>query len=179
MNCNEACRLIPSYVKKELPDRELEEFLRHVEHCSDCMDELDTYYTVYQALDLLDDGGHQEYNFRRMLKDDISFSWRRLKRKRTAGVLCAVFLVLTELLLAAGVYTGYQIRRGEEEYLLIQRAMLYMNGVLPVVVGEGLPDEAVPGLEAGQPPTVSMKHLTGTVKKARPEAETEKSESES
>lgn len=40
MTCNEARRLITAYVKKELPDRELEQFLYHVEHCSDCMDEL-------------------------------------------------------------------------------------------------------------------------------------------
>ena len=35
MTCNEARRLITAYVKKELPDRELEQFLYHVEHCSD------------------------------------------------------------------------------------------------------------------------------------------------
>ena len=71
MTCNEARRLITAYVKKELPDRELEQFLYHVEHCSDCMDELDTYYTVYQALDLLDSGGCHNYDFRNMLKNEI------------------------------------------------------------------------------------------------------------
>ena len=46
MTCNEARRLITAYVKKELPDRELEQFLYHVEHCRHgCMDELG--YVLY------------------------------------------------------------------------------------------------------------------------------------
>ena len=86
MNCNEARRMITAYVKKELSEKELEAFLHHIAHCSDCMDELDTYYTVYQALDLLDSGDHHDYDFRRMLSDDIRASWRRLRRRRVRCV---------------------------------------------------------------------------------------------
>lgn len=127
MKCNEARRMITSYVKKELSDKDLEQFLAHVEHCSDCMDELDTYYTVYQALDLLDSGDHHDYNFRRMLQEDMRISQRRLLRRKAAAVLCGVLLILTEVLLAASVYTGYEIEKMQTEYTMIQRALLRVN----------------------------------------------------
>ena len=117
MNCNEARRMITAYVKKELSEKELEAFLHHIAHCSDCMDELDTYYTVYQALDLLDSGDHHDYDFRRMLSDDIRASWRRLRRRRVLGAVGGILLVLTECLLIGSAYTGYEsLEQGQTEY---------------------------------------------------------------
>ena len=113
MNCNEARRMITAYVKKELSEKELEAFLHHIAHCSDCMDELDTYYTVYQALDLLDSGDHHDYDFRRMLSDDIRASWRRLRRRRVLGAVGGILLVLTECLLIGSAYTGYELKQGQ------------------------------------------------------------------
>ena len=127
MTCNEARRLITAYVKKELPDRELEQFLYHVEHCSDCMDELDTYYTVYQALDLLDSGGCHNYDFRNMLKNEIRATKKGILRRRIAGILLGILVVAAELLLAVSVYTGYEIDRGAQQSTLIERAILHMN----------------------------------------------------
>ena len=127
MTCNEARRLITAYVKKELPDRELEQFLYHVEHCSDCMDELDTYYTVYQALDLLDSGGCHNYDFRNMLKNEIRATKKGILRRRIAGILLGILVVAAELLLAVSVYTGYEIDRGVQQSTLIGRAILHMN----------------------------------------------------
>ena len=127
MTCNEARRLITAYVKKELPDRELEQFLYHVEHCSDCMDELDTYYTVYQALDLLDSGGCHNYDFRNMLKNEIREKKKGILRRKIAGILLGILVVAAELLLAVSVYTGYEIDRGAQQSTLIERAILHMN----------------------------------------------------
>lgn len=127
MTCNEARRLITAYVKKELPDRELEQFLYHVEHCSDCMDELDTYYTVYQALDLLDSGGCHNYDFRNMLKNEIRATKKGILRRKIAGILLGILVVAAELLLAVSVYTGYEIDRGAQQSTLIERAILHMN----------------------------------------------------
>lgn len=120
-------RLITAYVKKELPDRELEQFLYHVEHCSDCMDELDTYYTVYQALDLLDSGGCHNYDFRNMLKNEIRATKKGILRRKIAGILLGILVVAAELLLAVSVYTGYEIDRGAQQSTLIERAILHMN----------------------------------------------------
>ena len=127
MTCNEARRLITAYVKKELPDRELEQFLYHVEHCSDCMDELDTYYTVYQALDLLDSGGCHNYDFRNMLKNEIRVTKKGILRRKIAGILLGILVVAAELLLAVSVYTGYEIDRGAQQSTLIEWAILHMN----------------------------------------------------
>ncbi len=127
MNCNEARRMVTSYVKKELSDKELEQFLHHVEHCRDCMDELDTYYTVYQALDLLDSGQHHDYNFGNMLKEDLRASHRWLAWRKVCGVLLAALLLGTELLMGFSVYTGFEMKQGQQEYTLIQRAMLRLD----------------------------------------------------
>lgn len=127
MTCNEARRLITAYVKRELPDRELEQFLYHVEHCSDCMDELDTYYTVYQALDLLDSGGCHDYDFRNMLKNEIRSTKKGILRRKIAAILLGVLVVTAELLLGVSVYTGYEIDRGVQQSTLIERAILHMN----------------------------------------------------
>ena len=114
MNCNEARRMITAYVKKELSEKELEAFLHHIAHCSDCMDELDTYYTVYQALDLLDSGDHHDYDFRRMLSDDIRASWRRLRRRRVLGAVGGILLVLTECLLIEALIPDTSLNRGRQ-----------------------------------------------------------------
>ena len=40
MNCQEAQRLVMPYIQDELTDRELEEFLEHVETCPACQEEI-------------------------------------------------------------------------------------------------------------------------------------------
>lgn len=127
MNCNEARRMITPYVKKELSEKEMEQFLHHVEHCSDCMDELDTYYMVYQALDLLDSDSHHNYDLKKMLREDLRSAQRRLVRKRVLGIFTALMLFLTELLLGMSVYTGYEVEKMQTEHTLIQRAILRLN----------------------------------------------------
>lgn len=128
MNCNEARRMITAYVEKKLTDRELEQFLHHVEHCGDCMDELDIYFMVYRALDTLDSGAHHEFDFRKMLENDIRMSHRRLMRKKILSILYAVLLLLTEVFLAFSVYTGFELREDENRFTTIQRAILRING---------------------------------------------------
>ena len=81
MKCMEARRLITSFIRKELGEKEQEEFLKHVEHCADCRDELDIYFTVHRALDSLDSGSHS-YDFQNMLEEEIRAAKRGiLKRK--------------------------------------------------------------------------------------------------
>ncbi len=144
MTCNEARRMITPYVKKELSEKETEEFLHHIENCSDCMDELDTYYTVYQALDLLDSTDRHDFNFRNMLKEDIRMAQRKIALRKTLTAAAAVLLILTELLMGYSVYTGYRIKQGEEQLTVIQRAML-RSGTTPWYAEDGLQNEAEPG----------------------------------
>ena len=57
-------------------------------------------------------------------------------RKRVNRVLLGLFFVLTEILLAVGVYTGYEVEKGQAEYTMIQRALLRVNW------NESLPENA-------------------------------------
>ncbi len=46
MTCKEAERLVMPYIRDELTDEELREFLEHLETCPDCREELEIYFTV-------------------------------------------------------------------------------------------------------------------------------------
>lgn len=127
MKCIEARRMVTPFVNKELTDRETEQFLRHIEHCSDCMDELDIYFTVYKALNTLDSGTHQEYNFRKMLHEDIRLTKRGIAHRKAFHLCRGIVLALAELLMILSVYTGYQVRRGEIENSIFQRAIYRLN----------------------------------------------------
>lgn len=104
MNCVEAKRMVTRFVNKELTYQELEQFLRHVEHCADCMDELDIYFTMYKAFDMLDTGSHQEYDFKKMLREELHAAWRRVVLHRIFRVLRDVFVAVLILLMLFGVY---------------------------------------------------------------------------
>lgn len=107
VNCIEARRMVSAYVNKELSAKETEAFLDHIAHCSDCMDELDVYFTVYRALNSLDASEHHEFNFKKMLEEDIRMERRSLFRKKTISLIRIIMLFAAEVLLLLSVYTAY------------------------------------------------------------------------
>jgi anti-sigma factor RsiW len=107
--------MVTPYVKGELSDKEMERFLKHIEQCSDCMDELDIYFTVYQAMDLLDTGENQEYDFKKRLWNSIRMSKRRLLLGRIERISRAALLFCSELCLAASVIVGIQAKLGRQD----------------------------------------------------------------
>lgn len=121
MNCMEARRMVTPFIKRELSDREAEQFLRHIEHCSDCMDELDMYFTVYKALDTLESGVHNELDFQKMLEADIRFVKRGIQRRKAVKAMRSVTLIAVELLLLLSVYAGYRVRKSESEQNHVQK----------------------------------------------------------
>lgn len=123
MNCMEARRMVTPFINKELSDKETEQFLKHIEHCSDCMDELDIYFTVYRALDTLDSGSHQEYNFRKMMQEEIRAAKRRVLVRKVSRGLRGAVIVLAEILLLFSVFTGYEMKRGENRRTTLHRAI--------------------------------------------------------
>ena len=54
MTCKEAESLVMPYIKNELTDEELFEFLEHIEHCPECREELEIYFTVDVGIRQLD-----------------------------------------------------------------------------------------------------------------------------
>lgn len=113
MNCIEARRMVTQYVNKELSVKETEAFLDHIEHCSDCMDELDIYFTVYRALNSLDTGEHHEFNFKKMLAEDIRMERKAIFRKKVAAVIRLILLLTVTAALLFGAYTWYESEYGE------------------------------------------------------------------
>ena len=113
MNCMEARRMVTPYIKGELSEKELEQFLKHIEQCSDCMDELDIYFTVYQAMDRLDAEDHPDYNFKRMLNESIHAAKRRIVFSRIFRLMRTALFVLTDLLLLLCVIAGIRLSQGQ------------------------------------------------------------------
>lgn len=72
MDCRTAESMVNGYIQKELNDKELDAFLKHIENCSSCYDELETYYIVYAATKQLDENQEDSiYDFKGMLQEDI------------------------------------------------------------------------------------------------------------
>lgn len=77
MICREAESLVTPYIRHELSDEKLEEFLEHIETCENCKEELEIYYTVDVGIKQLDtDTG--DYNIRGTMEADILSSKQRL-----------------------------------------------------------------------------------------------------
>ena len=61
MDCVRTQQLIRPYLEGILSDRELEEFLDHVEHCQTCFGELEVYFSIYRTLNNVDEKGNYKY----------------------------------------------------------------------------------------------------------------------
>ncbi len=136
MNCMEARRMVTPYIKGELSEKELEQFLKHIDQCSDCMDELDIYFTVYQAMDRLDAEDHPDYNFKRMLNESIHASKRRIVLSRVFRLLRTALFLLTDLLLLLCIITGIQLSQGESVEPVFQRIWLNFYGPAELIEQE-------------------------------------------
>ena len=55
MDCLTFRKLISSYMKKELPDEELNDFLCHMKSCKECREELEINYIVEEGVRILDE----------------------------------------------------------------------------------------------------------------------------
>lgn len=77
MLCKDAEKLVMPYIRHELEDAVMEEFLEHVDSCENCKEELEIYYTVEAGIRQLDkDTGH--YNIKGDMEADIQTSKQRL-----------------------------------------------------------------------------------------------------
>lgn len=157
MNCMEVRRMVTPFIKKELSDKEAEQFLKHIEHCSDCMDELDIYFTVYKALDTLDSGNHTEYDFRKLLHEEIRSVKRGILRRKVFHIMQGTLLVFVEILLLLSVYTTFEVQKVQMEQSTFHKAIHSLHA------GDGLhfraieeKEEAEKTLELQQTPETGM-----------------------
>ena len=85
MNCKECEKKIPNYIKNELEDEDLEDFIAHVEECPSCKEELSIQYLVtVGVMRLEDDGG---FDLTRELDGKLNRNISLLHRNRNRNRL--------------------------------------------------------------------------------------------
>ncbi len=99
MNCVTAQQLIRAYLDGYLSDRELEDFLNHVQTCPDCFDELEVYYSIYRTLNDVDEKG--DYNFKKKLHRKLEGSRAYLRRRNQSKAFKVALIFSAEFALAA------------------------------------------------------------------------------
>lgn len=77
MLCKDAERLVIPYIRHELDDAVMEEFLEHIDSCENCKEELEIYYTVEAGIRQLDSDA-ERYNIKGDMEMDILVSRQRL-----------------------------------------------------------------------------------------------------
>ena len=95
MNCVRAQQLVKPYLDGLLSDRELEEFLDHMQNCQDCFDELEVYFSIYRTLDNVDEKG--DYNFTKKLHAKLEDSRMYLRRRYQGKAVRALVILVAEM----------------------------------------------------------------------------------
>lgn len=100
MKCEQARECVDEYIKKTLPERTQEEFIKHVKKCPECFQELETYYIVDVAIKYFEEGKGDSYDISNLLYEDLNKRLNKRKHKRriiialTVVAVIAAFLVL-------------------------------------------------------------------------------------
>lgn len=95
MNCKDAEKMISPFLEDDLDNRDLAEFLKHMDRCSECKEELTIQFLVLVGMKRLEDGN--TFNLKEELDNMLRDARKKLKVRR---YLVAVSLLL-ELLVAA------------------------------------------------------------------------------
>ena len=108
MECRECQRWIQPYIEKELNDRELGEFLKHIEFCDHCYEELETFFMINRAVAFLDQGEENNFDLRSLLRNDIKEQKQEMSRrkKNKCFFILTVFLCVIVVLLLVLDYLG-------------------------------------------------------------------------
>ena len=93
MTCKDAEKLIPYFLEDDLDNKELSDFLMHMDNCPECREELTIQFLVRVGMKRLEDGNTFNLNYE--LEKLLSESKRRLGIRRS--------LVMTSYVLEAAV----------------------------------------------------------------------------
>lgn len=124
MDCKTAQSMVTPYIRRELDDRELEEFLEHIGECRECHEELEIYFTIHFALQKLDEDKNISYNIQQMLKDDLEASSWRIRRRKLLRFWSYGIMLVAEVLLTVVLLTQIELwNRGAIEDTLVYQLM--------------------------------------------------------
>lgn len=114
MDCKTAQEKIMPYIRRELNDREMEDFIEHIQECETCSEELEVYYTIYYALEKLDNDEEQgSFNIRELLEKDVEQAQQQIRNHQILHFYQKLFLAIMGVLLAVLLITGIQaVTRG-------------------------------------------------------------------
>ena len=106
MTCKDAEKLISPILDDDLDNRELSEFLNHVDKCPECKEELTIQFLVLVGMKRLEDGN--TFNLRNELDNMLITAKKKLRTRRKLFVLSlvlefmvAVMTIMTILLTIA------------------------------------------------------------------------------
>lgn len=126
MDCVRAQQLIRPYLEGILSDRELEEFLDHVQGCPSCFGELEVYFSIYRTLNNVDEKG--DYNYAKKLRVRLRTSREYLNVRQRNKVIKVGVILAAELSIVAAFYALFRMPGG---YLSRHR-----TEIIPVVETE-------------------------------------------
>lgn len=120
MDCKEAQQKITPYIQRKLSDRELEEFIEHIQNCPTCSEELEVYFTIYYALEKLDQDEQSSFNMEELLKKDLEHARNYLQKQNVLKFYQKFFIVVCATMALVLFTTGMEalIRGGIEQTVL-------------------------------------------------------------
>ncbi|MBR3601106.1 MAG: zf-HC2 domain-containing protein [Lachnospiraceae bacterium] len=98
MNCKEAEKMIPAFLVKQLNNRDLNEFLMHLEDCPECMEELTIQYLVMIGTSLIEEG--KSFNLRKALNDLLSDAWKTVQKWKLLVFASYIVELITFVIMA-------------------------------------------------------------------------------
>ena len=113
MDCLEAQRLMKPYLDKKLTDRELAQFIDHIEHCRDCREELEINMAVDTVMNDKDDA-RDAYNFTRKVDERLASSRRFLRVSRTERLARRCSIVIAEIIFILTILTSVELREFQD-----------------------------------------------------------------
>ena len=109
MDCKKAQSLVTAYIKRQLDDRETEEFIDHIMHCQECHEELEIYFTIHFALQKLDEEQNVSYNIKKMLEDDLEATERKIRGRNIFRICSYAIMLAAEVLLVLVLITQAEL----------------------------------------------------------------------
>lgn len=108
MDCKEVQQKITPYIQRQMSDRELEEFIEHIQSCPTCSEELEVYFTIYYALEKLDQDEQGSFNIEEMLKKDLEQAKHYLQKRNVLKFYQKFFVVICVLMTFVLSATGIE-----------------------------------------------------------------------
>ena len=155
MKCVKAQQMIRPYLDGVLSDRELEEFLDHVQNCKTCFGELEVYFSIYRTLNNVDEQG--DYNYARKLRAKLRSSREYLHVRQRNKVIKVGVILAAEVTIAASFYAlfrmpgGYLDRHRTEIIPVVETERTVQGSQMPQTQGsQAVPENQMPQTQGNQ-----------------------------